>query len=88
MTKWVKGMQPIGEHWTILETNEVLNKLSYTLNHVDFYVVMNMIYNDYYDIVKDDDNLTVKIALDWLNDEDAREQKLYRYWKHIVNREE
>ena len=24
----------------------------------------------------------------WLNDEDAREQKLYRYWKHIVNREE
>ena len=77
-------MKPIGIHWTIDETTNVMNNMGYGFNPIDFFIVMNMIYNDYYDIVKDNDELTIKMANDWLSDTDAKENKLYNYWKHIV----
>ena len=51
---------------------------------IDFYVVANMIYNDYFDLVRDNEELALKMAKDWLSDEDAKENKLYCYWKHIA----
>lgn len=82
--KWVKEMQPIGIHWTIEETTNAMQSLGYNFDSVDFFVVANMMYNDYYDLVKDDETLALKLAKDWLDDKDAKEDKLYCYWKHII----
>lgn len=85
--EWVECMKPIGEHWTMEETTSVLNRLNYMLNPTEFYVVMNMMYNDYNDIVADNDELTIKLTKDWLRDVDGVEHKLYEYWKHIKNKD-
>ena len=82
--KWVKEMKPVGLYWTLEETDDVIKSSSYNVDNIDFFVVANMMYNDYYDIVKDDEELAIKMAIDWLNDEDATKSKLYCYWKYIV----
>ena len=82
--KWVKEMKPIGMHWTMEETTNAMQSLGYSFNAIDFFVVANMMYNDYYDLVKEDETLALKLAKDWLDDEDAKEDKLYCYWKHII----
>ena len=82
--KWVKSMKPIGLHWTMEETTNAMQSLGYNFNSIDFFVVANMMYNDYYNLVKDDETLALKMANDWLKDEDAKENKLYNYWKYIV----
>ena len=82
--KWVKDMKPIGIHWTMEETTNAMQNLGYNCNATDFYVVANMMYNDYYDLVKDDEELALKLAYDWLNDKDAKKDKLYCYWKYII----
>ena len=83
--KWVKEMQPVGLHWTMEETTNAMQSLGYNMNKVDFFIVANMMYNDYYDLVKDDETLALKLAKDWLNDKDAKEDKLYQYWKYIID---
>lgn len=85
--EWVREMKPIGKHWTIDETNAAMSSLGYKFDKNSFYIVANMMYNDYYNIVKDDDTLALKMAHDWLSDEDAKEDKLYCYWKHVVKRD-
>lgn len=84
--KWVSEMKPVGEHWTIDDTNNAMANLNYNSDPVDFYVVSNMMYNDYNDLVKENEELALKLAYDWLNDVDAKEDKLYCYWKHIIKR--
>ena len=46
-----------------------------------------MTYNDYYNIVKDDEELALKFAYDWIKDEDAKDNKLYEYWKHVIKKD-
>ena len=82
--KWVKEMKPIGMHWTMEETTNAMRSLGYNFDSVDFFVVANMMYNDYYDLVKEDETLALKLAKVWLDDVDAKENKLYCYWKHII----
>ena len=82
--KWVKDMKPIGMHWTIEETTNAMKSLGYNFDDVDFFTVANMMYNDYYNLVKDDEELALKLAKDWLDDVDAKKDKLYCYWKHIA----
>ena len=82
--KWVKDMKPAGLHWTMEETTSAMSSLNYNLDKIDFFVVANMMYNDYFDLVKDDETLALKMAYDWLNDVDAGDDKLYCYWKYIA----
>ena len=81
--KWVNNMKPVGEHWTIEETTNAMKQMGYNLNNIDFYVVANMMYNDYYDLVKEDEELALKLSYMWLNDEDSVKGKLYEYYKYI-----
>lgn len=81
--KWVKNMKPVGEHWSMEETTQAMHNLGYSHNEIDFYVVANMMINDYHNLTKEDEMLALKLAHDWLDDEDARECKLYNYWKYI-----
>lgn len=84
--EWVKSMEPVGIHWTIEETTNAMQNMGYNLDKLQFFVVTNMMYNDYYNIVKDNEELALKLAKDWLEDKDAKEDKLYCYWKYIIKR--
>ena len=84
--KWVKNMRPRGEHWIHEETTQAMHDLGYSLDPTEFFVVANMMYNDYYDLVKDNESLALELAEDWLEDEDAKECKLYEYWKHVIKK--
>jgi thioredoxin-related protein len=83
---WVQKMKPNGKHWNIDETNNAMYSLGYNLDQIDFFVVSNMIYNDYYNLVKENEELALKMAEDWLKDTDAKDDKLYNYWKYIVKK--
>jgi hypothetical protein len=85
--KWVQKMLPVGEYWTIEKTTEARNDLGYSCDKIDFYVVANMMYNDYNDIVSGDDKLALNMAKDWLHDTDAMQNKLYNYWKYIAKKD-
>ena len=85
--KWVEKMLPIGEYWSLDEINSTMKELGYNDDEIDFYIVANMMRNDYDDVTKDDDMLALKLAHDWLNDKDARDYKLYNYWKYVVKKD-
>lgn len=84
--EWVNAMKPIGEHWNMDQTKGAKESLGYNVGDIDFYVVANMMYNDYNDVVTENEELALKLANDWLHDEDAKEDKLYCYWKHIIKK--
>lgn len=81
---WVSNMKPRGEHWNIEETAQAMRQLGYNLNKIDFYVVANMMYNDYYNLIENDETLALKMAKEWLTDVDVKENKLYNYKKYVV----
>ena len=81
---WVRSMKPKGEHWSMEETTSAMTSLGYECDKLEYYVVANMMYNDYYNIVRENEELALKLAYDWLSDADAIDNKLYEYWKHIA----
>ena len=85
--EWVKSMQPVGMHWTIEETTDAMHSLGYNLDATEFFVVANMMYNDYFEIVRDDETMALKLAYAWLEDKDSKDHKLYRYWKNIIKKD-
>lgn len=85
--KWVHAMKPAGLHWTIEETTNAMRNLGYSCDPTEFFVVSNMMYNDYYSIVKENEELALQLAKDWLKDADSKEDKLYNYWKHIIKKD-
>lgn len=80
---WVKSMKnkdgTQGEHWSIEQTNQYAGQH----NKYDWYVAMNMAYSDYYS-VKFDTNVYVELANDFINDKDAKDNKLIEYYFHVV----
>lgn len=85
--EWVNSMKPVGMHWNIEDTTNAMQKMGYNnLDRIQFFVVANMMYNDHYEIVKDNEEMALKLAKDWLDDIDAKESKLYEYWKYVIKR--
>lgn len=85
--EWVEDMKPVGRYWTMEDTTKAIGNLGYSHDKIDFFVVANMMKNDYADLTKDDDMLALKLAHDWLNDKDAKDYKLYNYWKYVVKKD-
>ena len=85
--KWVEEMLPLGRYWNINETTNAMYDLGFSDDRVDFFVVANMMKNDYEELTNNDDALALKLAHRWLNDEDAKPHKLYEYWKHIIKKD-
>lgn len=79
----VKKMRPYGEKWSIQETSNIQREYGLNFRDYDFYVVMNSAYNDYNDIFKEDIEMYVRFANDFINDEDAKKDKVYIYYTQI-----
>ena len=84
--KWVSSLKPMAK-WTKEEVTKVTSGMG--LKPLEAYVVMNMLYSDMKNVLgtgDDEDSLKkyIQATKDWLSDEDAKEDKLYCYYKNIV----
>lgn len=80
----VTKMRPYGERWNIEETQRMQQE--YGLDNIrkeDFYVVINSGYNDYNDIFKDNIEMLIKYTIDFIDDEDAKKDKVFLYYTTI-----
>lgn len=80
----IKKMKPKGQKWTLEETESVRISYNYVdIRPIDFWVVMNMAYNDYYNLMKDNIEMYAKFSELFIKDEDADENKVYNYFMSI-----
>lgn len=76
--KAVADMKPDGEHWSIEQTTSVKKQYGYEeIDDVEFYAVMNMAWNDYKDLFKDDLEMYAKFSKAFISDIDAKKDKVY-----------
>ena len=81
----VHKMKPYGMRWSLEETRHMQE--DYGLNDIrdtDFWVVINSAYNDYNDIFGDNIETYIKFTIDFINDEDAKEGNVFRYFTTLV----
>lgn len=81
----VSKMRPYGKRWSIEETQQIQNQ--YGLNNirsVDFFIVMNSSFNDFRNIFEDDIEKYIKFSVDFIQDEDAKPDKIFLYYTTIA----
>ena len=88
--EWVSEMNPPAK-WSMEQTSAVKRQYGISsISDIDFYVVMNMMYSDMSGVLGSGDdseslNAYVNATKAWLLDEDASPDKLYNYWKYVIN---
>ena len=80
----VSKMRPYRENWSLDEVKEIQQQYGVDdIKSIDLYVVMNAAYNDYRDIFGDDIDMYIKYARDFIDDEDAKADKVFIYFTTI-----
>lgn len=80
----IKHMLPDGMKWTMTQTEEVRNQYGIgNVRDVDFWVVMNMAWNDYKEVFGDNVEMYAKFSEAFIKDEDAVKSKVYDYFMNI-----
>lgn len=90
--EWVEKMSPRSK-WTLNDIKNLQNQYNITLPIIPAYVIMNMLYSDFGDVLGEEmtDEVIeryIRAAEDWYFDEDAskrEDEKLYYYWKYLIN---
>lgn len=89
---WVSHMEnadgTMGPHWTMEKTAEIRKQYDVECGPLDFYVALNMIYSDYVKAAEkinaNNMNFYVCMAQAFLDDKDAKPDKLARYYRYVV----
>lgn len=76
--KVVVAMKPYGKHWEKDQTTEVMKNAGFGYDKNDFFVVMNMAYNDYHKLFGENVESYIKFANLYLSDPDAKPNKAFR----------
>lgn len=84
----------IGQHWSLSEAISLANRYGIALNteqynKYDWYVALNMVYSDYYNVtrsntINDTTKFFVELAKYWLKDKDVDEGKMWYYFKYVM----
>ena len=91
--KWVRGMKnadgSTGEHWTMEQTNAIMERHGLRCNPVKFWVAMNAVYSDLSEVAEKHGVGNEEFYADmaksfWLCDRDAVEDKLGAYYENVV----
>lgn len=80
----VEHMRPYSEHYNMEQAKEIKEKYSIKHSVSDVYLVVNSLYNDYCDLIGDNDEMYSKMTKLWLNDADSVEDKVYEYFINVV----
>lgn len=76
----VEHMKPFAEHFSMENAKEI--KEDYSIKHSvsDIYLVVNSLYNDYHEILDENNDLYAKMTKLWLNDADSVDDKVFQYF--------
>lgn len=83
----VHKMEPYGEHYSMENAEYIKDKYSIRYSTSDVYLVLNSLYNDYHDLLDENDDTYAKMTKLWLNDADSVEYKTYAYFCHIPKKD-
>ena len=83
--KIVINMKPFGEHWTYDQVKNYIEQKGIYNCYIKYYMVMNMMYNDYYAVAvnyghQDDADFFFQLSIAFINDEDAKPHKVVKYF--------
>lgn len=85
--EWVQHMEPAAR-WTKEQTSAVMQQRGYAHRPCEFWAVMNAMYSDYGQTLAkygvDRPEVWADLAHDFIEDRDAVEDKVGRYWRDIV----
>ena len=90
---WTKKMKNAdgtqGPHWTLEQAKQIMAQRKIGLDPVQFWVTLNMIYSDYSPVAKKHGlggslDFYADLAKAFLDDKDAKPNKLARYYENIV----
>ena len=81
----VMNMKPFGEHWTFDQVKDYVETKDIHKCYIKYYLVMNMVYNDYYDVAvnyshQNDTDFFFQLAHAFIIDEDAKPHKIAKYF--------
>ena len=80
----VSKMRPDGMRWSYEEVKHIQEQRGLTdIATEDFFVVINSAYNDYKNIFGEDIEGYVRFTLDFIEDPDAKEGKVFKYFTEI-----
>ena len=80
----VHKMRPSGMRWTFEETKDLQRQYGVdNINDVDFFIVMNSAFNDYRDLFQNNVEDYIKFTIDFIEDEDAKQDKTFLYYTTI-----
>ena len=85
--EWVSHRNPPAR-WTMEQTAAVMHQRGYDHKPCEFYAVMNMLASDYGKTMAkynaDRPEIWADLAHDWIDDKDAPDNKVGKYWRDIV----
>lgn len=81
----VRRMSPKGQYWTFNQAKEFAQNHGITHDWINWYLVLNMVYNDYCDTAKtfglqNDPEFYFSLARDFIEDPDAKPLKVEKYF--------
>ena len=77
----VHKMRPAGQRWSINETEQMQRDYGLdNINPIDFYLTMNMAFNDYRDVFGDNLDMYIRFSKAFICDEDAKPNKILNYF--------
>ena len=80
--KIVIDMKPYHLHWTKEQTTGVMRNAGLNIDENDFFVVMNMAYNDYHELFGEDVDNYIRFSKMCIEDEDAKPHKVFNYFMY------
>ena len=80
----VSKMKPHHMRWSYDETRDMQDQYGINnIDSIDFFVVINSAYNDYRDLFNENVENYIKFTIDFIEDEDARDDKVFSYFTQI-----
>lgn len=82
--KIVSKMRPYKQRWSLEETRNMQEEYGIMdIDEYDFFVVINSAFNDFRNLFEDNIDMYIRYTEDFINDEDAKEGKVFRYFTTI-----
>lgn len=81
----VRAMRPKGQYWSYTQVMDLVKSKGVTSDWVNWYLVMNMVYNDFCSTAKhfglqNDVEFFYHLAKDFIEDPDAKPMKVEKYF--------
>lgn len=81
----IKEMKPYGQHWSYKEVESLLDENGIRGDVIEWWLTMNMMYNDYYTTAKkygheNDVEFFVSLSNNFINDVDGKPFKVEKYF--------